>query len=79
VLTARGFGAVLGGALLLRCRPRRPVAVACALLLLDLPFLLGLGAGLGLVTLVLASAVGTVGLLAADTLWDSSRPSGSTG
>jgi hypothetical protein len=75
VLTARGFGAILGGALLLRCRPRRPVAVACALLLLDLPFLLGLG----LVTLVLASAVGTVGLLAADTLWDSSRPSGSTG
>ncbi|WP_066367767.1 MFS transporter [Herbidospora mongoliensis] len=71
VLTARSIGAVLGGALLLRWRPRRPVTLACALLLLDLPFLIGLSAGLGVVTLVLASVVATVGLLAADTLWES--------
>jgi MFS family permease len=71
VLTARSVGAILGGVLLLRWRPRRPVALACALLLLDLPFLLGLSVGLGVVALVLASVAATVGLLAADTLWES--------
>ncbi|TKK91679.1 MFS transporter [Herbidospora galbida] len=71
VLTARSVGAIAGGLLLLRWRPRRPVALACALLLLDLPFLLGLTAGLGVVALVLASLVASVGLVAADTLWES--------
>lgn len=71
VVTARGVGAILGGVLLLRWRPRRPVALACALLLLDLPFLLGLGLGLGVVMLTLTSAVSALGAVAADTLWES--------
>lgn len=71
VLTARSAGSILGAAVLLRWRPRRPVSLACALLLLDLPFLLGLGAGLGVVALVLASVASALGLVAADTLWES--------
>jgi MFS family permease len=71
VLTARSVGAILGGVLLLRWRPDRPVAVAAALLLLDLPFLLGLTGGLGVPALALASVLAALGLVAADTLWES--------
>jgi predicted MFS family arabinose efflux permease len=44
VLTARGVGSVLGGAVGLRLRPRRPMVVACLLLLTDIPLLLLLAA-----------------------------------
>jgi hypothetical protein len=71
VMTGRSVGAILGGVLLLRWRPRRPVTVACALLLLDLPLLLGLSVGVGVATLALAAVVGSLGLVAADTLWES--------
>jgi hypothetical protein len=71
VLSARSVGAILGGVLLLRWRPRRPVTLACLLLLLDLPFLLGLGAGMGVAALALTSVVSALGLVAADTLWES--------
>jgi MFS family permease len=75
VLSARAVGAVLVGLVLLRWRPRRPLMVSAGIVLLDVPFLLTLAGGLPVAVLVATSVVSSAGLIAADTLWESSLQS----
>ena len=71
VLSARAVGALVVGLLLLRWRPRRPVLASAALILLDVPFLLALAWGVPVPVVVVAAAVSSAGVMAADTLWES--------
>lgn len=71
VLSARAIGAVLVGPLLLRWRPRRPLVASTALILLDVPFLATLALGTPLPVVIGTGAVSSAGLVAADTLWES--------
>jgi MFS family permease len=71
VLSARAVGALLVGPILLRWRPRRPLVASTALILLDVPFLATLALGLPLPVVIGTGAVSSAGLIAADTLWES--------
>ena len=71
VLSARAAGALLAGLVLLRWRPRRPLVVSTAVILLDVPFLLALAGGLPLSVVVTTAALSSAGVMAADTLWES--------
>ncbi|MGZ6804265.1 MAG: MFS transporter [Nocardioidaceae bacterium] len=71
VLSARAVGAVLVGVLLLRWRPRRPLVASTAVVLLDVPFLASLAAGLPLPVVVATAALSSAGIVAADTVWES--------
>lgn len=71
VLSAQGVGAVIGGLLVLRWNPRRPLVVAAALVVGQSFFLAALGTSSSLWVLMSAGAIATGGVIAADTLWTS--------
>ena len=71
ILSARAVGAILVGLVLLRWRPRRPLVASTAVILLDLPFLAVLAIGLPLPVVVVTAAVSSAGVVAADTVWES--------
>jgi MFS family permease len=69
ILSAMGIGSILGGILALRVEPRRPLAVAFAIILLEVPLYLAL-AGAAPVALIAAFALaGSVAMNFASTLW----------
>ena len=69
ILSAMGIGSILGGVLALRVEPRRPLAVAFAIILLEVPLYLAL-AGAAPVALIAAFALGgSVAMNFASTLW----------
>jgi hypothetical protein len=59
------------GLVLLRWRPRRPLVAATAVILLEVPFLACLALGLPLPLVIAIAAVSSAGLVAADTVWES--------
>lgn len=71
VLSAMGIGSLIGGIVAMRVRPRRPMVVAaCATMAFSLP--LGfLAAGAPLPVLAVGALAGGVGLMLANTLWES--------
>jgi MFS family permease len=71
ILSARAVGALLVGLVLLRWRPRRPLVASTAVVLLDVPFLLCLAGGLPLPVVVATAALSSAGVVAADTVWES--------
>lgn len=71
ILSARAVGAILVGLVLLRWRPRRPLVASTAVILLDVPFLAVLAIGLPLPVVVVTAAVSSAGVVAADTVWES--------
>ena len=71
VLSARAVGAVLAGLVLLRWRPRRPLVASTLVILLDVPFLAALALGLPLAAVAMAGALSSAGVVAADTVWES--------
>lgn len=71
VLSARAAGAVLVGLVLLRWRPRRPLVASTAVILLDVPFLACLALGLPLAVVLATAALSSAGVVAADTVWES--------
>ena len=71
VLSARAVGAVLVGLVLLRWRPRRPLVASTAVVLLDVPFLASLALGLPLAVVAGTAALSSAGIVAADTVWES--------
>jgi predicted MFS family arabinose efflux permease len=71
VLSARAAGAVLVGLVLLRWRPRRPLVASTAVILLDVPFLACLALGLPLAVVLGTAALSSAGVVAADTVWES--------
>lgn len=71
ILSARAVGAILVGLVLLRWRPRRPLVASTAVILLDIPFLAVLAFGLPLPVVVVTAAVSSAGVVAADTVWES--------
>jgi predicted MFS family arabinose efflux permease len=71
VLFARAIGAVLIGLVLLRWRPRRPLVASALIILLDLPFLAALIGGLPLAAVAAFAALSSAGVVAADTVWES--------
>ncbi len=76
ILSARAVGAVLVGLVLLRWRPRRPLVASTAVILLDVPFLAGLALGLPLPVVVATAALSSAGVVAADTIWESTFQAG---
>jgi MFS family permease len=79
VLSGRAVGSLVAGAALLRWRPRRPLVASTALVLLDVPFLVILALGLPLVVVVAAGALSAAGVMAADTIWESTLQTGVPG
>lgn len=75
VLSARAVGALVAGAVLLRWRPRRPLVASTAMVLMDIPFLLALALGLPVVLVVGTAALSSAGVMAADTVWESTLQS----
>ena len=71
ILSARAIGALLIGVVLLRWRPRRPLVASTLIILLDVPFLACLALGLPLVLVIATAAVSSAGVVAADTVWES--------
>ena len=71
VLSARAVGAVLVGLVLLRWRPRKPLVASTLVILLDVPFLAALAFGLPLAAVAVAGALSSAGVVAADTVWES--------
>lgn len=71
VLSARAVGALLAGAVLLRWRPRRPLVASTAMVLMDIPFLVTLAMGLPVAVVVATAAFSSAGIMAADTVWES--------
>lgn len=71
ILSARAVGALLIGLVLLRWRPRRPLVASTAVVLLDVPFLVCLAFGLPIALVIATAAVSSAGVVAADTVWES--------
>lgn len=71
VLSARAIGALAAGAVLLKWRPRRPLVASTAMVLMDIPFLLALALGLPVAVVALTAALSAAGIMAADTVWES--------
>jgi MFS family permease len=71
VLSARAVGALLAAAVLLRWRPRRPLVASTAMVLLDIPFLVTLALGLPVPLAVASAVLSSAGIMAADTVWES--------
>jgi predicted MFS family arabinose efflux permease len=71
VLSARAVGALLAAAVLLRWRPRRPLVASTAMVLMDIPFLLALALGLSVPLVVVTAVLSSAGIMAADTIWES--------
>ncbi|MEU6229653.1 MFS transporter [Streptomyces sp. NPDC047042] len=70
ILTARSVGAILVALPLLRWRARRPLVASLLVLLLDVPFFGSLWIGAPLAVILIAAALSSAGLNAADTLWE---------
>lgn len=71
ILSTRAVGAVLAGFVVFRWRPSRPLVASTAVILLDLPFLLALATGLPVWVIAVAGAFSSAGVMAADTIWES--------
>jgi predicted MFS family arabinose efflux permease len=69
ILSAMGIGSVLGGILALRVEPRRPLAVAFALILLEVPLYLALAAAAPVALIAGFALVGSTAMIFASTLW----------
>ena len=70
ILSCRSVGGLLGGAALLRWRPRRPMVASSLLMLLDAPFLIALATGGPLWLCAATSVLSAAALVASDTLWE---------
>jgi MFS family permease len=71
ILSSRAIGALLMGFVLLRWRPNRPLVTSTAMILLDAPFFLALATGASMPMVVALAALSSAGVMAADTLWES--------
>jgi predicted MFS family arabinose efflux permease len=69
ILTAMGVGAILGGVVALRVQPRRPLAVAFAVIMLEVPLYLALAGAAPVVLIAAFALVGSVAINFASTLW----------
>jgi predicted MFS family arabinose efflux permease len=69
ILSAWGIGSILGGLLALRVEPRRPLAVAFAIILLEVPLYLALAAAAPVALIASFALVGSVAMNFASTLW----------
>jgi predicted MFS family arabinose efflux permease len=69
ILSAMGIGSILGGLLALRVEPRRPLAVAFAIILFEVPLYLALAAVAPVVLIAAFALVGSVAMNFASTLW----------
>jgi MFS family permease len=69
ILTAAGVGAILGGLLALRVQPRRPLAVAFAVILLEVPLYLTLADAAPVAVIAAFSLFGSAAINFAGTLW----------
>jgi hypothetical protein len=70
ILSTRAIGALAVSGVLLRWRPPRPLVFVCLAILLDVPFLAALAAGAPLLVVLALAAVGSAGLVGADTAWE---------
>lgn len=71
VLSARAVGAAAVGLVLFKWRPRRPLVASGLVIMLDVPFLAALAIRLPLPVVIATAACSSAGLVAADTLWES--------
>jgi predicted MFS family arabinose efflux permease len=69
ILTAMGVGAILGGVVALRVQPRRPLAVAFAVIMLEIPLYLALAGAAPVAVIAAFALVGSVAMNFASTLW----------
>jgi MFS family permease len=69
ILSAMGIGSILGGLLALRVEPRRPLAVAFAIIMLEVPLYLALAAAAPVALIAAFALVGSVAMNFASTLW----------
>jgi predicted MFS family arabinose efflux permease len=69
ILTAMGVGSILGGLIALRVEPRRPLAVAFAVLLLEVPLYLALAGAAPVAVIAGFALVGSIAMNFAGTLW----------
>jgi predicted MFS family arabinose efflux permease len=69
ILTSMGVGAILGGLVALRAEPRRPLAVAFAVILLEVPLYLALAGAAPLALIALFALFGSAAINFAGTLW----------
>jgi MFS family permease len=69
ILTAWGVGSILGGLIALRVEPRRPLAVAFAVLLLEVPLYLALAGAAPVAVIAGLALVGSIAMNFAGTLW----------
>jgi predicted MFS family arabinose efflux permease len=70
ILSARGIGAVLGGIIALKWRPKWPLVACIACLALDIPFLAWIIKGNGYLPLIFFAVVSALGMILSETLWD---------
>jgi predicted MFS family arabinose efflux permease len=69
ILAAMGAGSILGGLIALRVEPRRPLAVAFAVILLQVPLYLALAGAAPVAVIAAFALVGSAALNFAGTLW----------
>jgi predicted MFS family arabinose efflux permease len=69
ILTAMGVGAILGGLVALRVEPRRPLAVAFAVILLEVPLYLALADAAPVALIAAFALFGSAAINFAGTLW----------
>jgi len=69
ILTSMGIGAILGGLVALRVEPRRPLAVAFAVVLLEVPLYLALAGAAPLALIAGFALFGSAAINFAGTLW----------
>jgi predicted MFS family arabinose efflux permease len=69
ILTAMGVGAILGGLVALRVQPRRPLAVAFAVILFEVPLYLALADAAPVALIAAFALFGSAAINFAGTLW----------
>jgi predicted MFS family arabinose efflux permease len=69
ILTAMGVGSILGGLIALRVEPRRPLAVAFAVILLEVPLYLALAEAAPVAVIAVFAFAGSTAMNFASTLW----------
>jgi MFS family permease len=70
IMSARAVGALIAAAVTLSWLPRRPLVASAALGCLEIPFLVLLATGGSIPVLLALAVISTVGLIAAETLWE---------
>jgi MFS family permease len=70
IMSARAVGALVAAGVTLNWRPRRPLVASAALGCLEIPFLVLLATAGPTPVLLALAVVSTVGLIAAETLWE---------